>query len=291
MKRWIAAILAAALLLAAVPAGAQEPAAVNAATLAENLGFLRDMMENEDVRSLIQMRDVQDLMSEVVVKVLIWMLQNRETTMEILKELGIGETDLRCIGKLWDSADRVRDAWRRYSETEDGRRLAAEAGAVAEDPVFNKAVDDFLKLASSGDIASIVDALRSAMREEMDEAPPEGGMTQEALARRLDRSTLTGTLFLQLMGLVEKSDWARSSLPALMENENLWKLIVHLSETKWLDEALREEARILGDDPEIPDFLQRTAEAAVYLIRDLSEAEEPPEQDAGSAETVGEVNP
>ena len=176
MKRWIAGIMAAVLLAACTPAGAGEAPAGKSGTLAENLGFLREMADNEDVRSLIQIQDVQDLMTEVVAQVVIWMVQNRPVTMDILAELGVGETDLRCIGRIWDSAERIRDAWQAYFETEDGRRLAAEMEAAQRDPEIQEALDNFLDMCTCEDIsgisAAIGETVREGIRDDMQEPAP-----------------------------------------------------------------------------------------------------------------------
>ena len=288
MKRWIAGILAAALLLAVLPAGAQ---GASAGTLAENLGFLRDMIQNEDVRSLIQIQDVQDLMTEVVAKVLIWMVQNRPVTMEILKELGVGEADLRCVGKVWDSAERIGEAWQAYFATEDGRRLVAEAKAVEKDPELAEALDNFLDMCSQQEISGINAAISETLRKGIEEDLREDTLTMDTMERHINRSTLIGSLLLRLTELVESSEWAQSSLPKLKGNENLWNLIIHLSEIDWADDIMREEARKLTEDPEINDFVRRTAGELVNLVRGLRHSGEEPAKDGESGGTAEEDKP
>ena len=287
MKRWIAGIMAAVLLAACTPVGAGEAPAGKSGTLAENLGFLREMADNEDVRSLIQIQDVQDLMTEVVAQVVIWMVQNRPVTMDILAELGVGETDLRCIGRIWDSAERIRDAWQAYFETEDGRRLAAEMEAAQRDPEIQEALDNFLDMCTREDISGISAAIGETVREGIRDDMQEGLLTPETVGRRIDRSTLIGSLLLCLKELVKNSEWARSSVPKLAENENLWNLMGHLSELSWADDIMREEVSKLADDPEINDFVQRTAGELIDLIqgyRDSGKAPVPDGESSGAGE-------
>ncbi len=291
MKRWIAGIMAAVLLAACTPAGSGESPAGKAGTLAENLGFLREMAENEDVRSLIQIRDVQDLMTEVVAQVLVWMIQNRPVTMDILAELGVGETDLRCIGKIWDSAERIRDVWQAYFETEDGQRLAAEMEAAQRDPEILEALNNFLDMCTHEDISGIGTAISETVREGIREEMQEEALTLETVERRINRSTLVGSLLLRLKELVEDSEWARSSVPKLAENENLRNLLSHLSEISWADDMMREEVRRLADDPEISDFAQRTAGELIRLIQGYRDSGKKPVPDGESSGAGEEETP
>ena len=103
-------------------------------TLSENIRFLKDLAQNEEVRELLGMEEVKTVTSEIIWRVLIWLYQNRPVTMKILAELGVKESDRRCIEKLWDSADRIGEALMNHSQTEDGRQLQAEAEAVKNDP-------------------------------------------------------------------------------------------------------------------------------------------------------------
>ena len=120
MKRWLAALLAVALLFSggtvlAENANSRDIVDIQESmssregetvgTLAENILFLMEALQKEEIRSLLKMEDVQDILSEVVYRVLAWLVENRPVTMKILAELGVVESDLRCIEKLWDSMD------------------------------------------------------------------------------------------------------------------------------------------------------------------------------------------
>jgi len=306
MKRWLACLLAAVLLFAACAGAAEEEkeetkveiqesmatreGEETTGTLAENLLYLREMLENEDVQSLFRIQDVKDLASEVIWKTGVWLYQNRPVTMKILAELGVGEQDLRCIDKLWDSAERVSDGARAYNESEDGQKLQAELTALKEDPEIQKAVEDFIELSTSDDIFGIVEKIRDVVQEAVKaERMPEGEMTKEAVERQLNRSSFTGNLLMELIGFVEQSPWAKESVPALFRNENLWRVLIHLSQDNGMNKPIEDEINLIMNDPELYDFLRRTAAEAAALVKQLKidgeQAGETTKEDAVPEET------
>ena len=129
MKKWIAGMLAILLRQSGTLAAAQESQGLTDAeiqesmktreeekpqTLSSSFRLVAQLLQNEDVRGLLQIQDVKDLMNEGAFKILLWMLQNRSVTMKILKELGVGKEDRKCIGKIWDSAERIwaaKNSW------------------------------------------------------------------------------------------------------------------------------------------------------------------------------------
>ena len=75
---------------------------------------------------------------------------------------------------------------------------------------------------------------------------------------------------LSLLGVLDQSEWARNSLPGLLMNENLWRVLKDLSEgDEELDRAVREEFTLLSEDPEITGFLQSTLSAVPDLLNIL----------------------
>ncbi len=284
MKRWIAVILAAILLLTGSIAAADgtggaidgetqettEPQErINVGTLINDLHFLVELAQSEDVRNLFQLQDVKDLMHEGVYYVLVWLAENRPVTMKILVELGVGGSELHCIETVWDSVERIQSAWRSLAETEDGKQLLAELDAVRNDPEIQESTVRFWALVSSDEVARILDLLWNTVIEEEISELAEGALTREALERRIDRTTFTGILLIRLLQFTEESEWAQESVPALLNNENLWQLLIHLAEDEELYQVLGEEVRILSEDPEIKALLQQIAQEITALYQQI----------------------
>lgn len=289
MKRWLAGLLTVILLMTLCAGMAEEKEGPSKAdiqesmesiegetvgTLAENLLFLRKMMEDEEIKNLFQIQDVKDLTSEVIWKTLVWLYQNRPVTMKIMAELGVGEGDRQCVEKIWDSAERISKASQEYALTEDGQRLKAELTAVKEDPEIQKSLENFFEMIDNEDVSAMLEAIQDVSREVNEEKLPEGELTQEALARQMDRTSFTGQLIFRLMGLIEQSEWARESLPALLKNEKLWTALTHLAQGDEADKVRREEISNLMTDPEMNDFFKRTTYEVISLMKMFRGAEE-----------------
>ena len=284
MKRWIAAILAAILLLTGSLAAAdgtgglidietqeapQPREGITVGTLIKDLRFLVEMTQNEDVRNLFQLQDVKDLMNEGVFRVLVWLAENRPVTMKILVELGVGESELHCIEIIWDSVERIESAWQRLTETEDGKQLLAELDAVRNDPEIQESVIRFWAVVTSDEVAGILDVFWNSVIEDGISKTSEGVWAKEALERQLDRTTFTGGLLIQLLEFTEESEWAQESIPELLNNENLWHLLVHLAEDNELYRVIREELRILSEDAEIKALLEQTIQELAALYQQM----------------------
>lgn len=260
-------------------------------TLTENIRFLLELRNNEDVQALLQNDEVKDVVSEIIWRVLVWMYQNRPVTMKILAELGVGEADLRCVGKLWDSFDRITGALEKYTESEDGRQLNAELAAVRDDPEIVESMENFRVMITSEDVVVLMDTLEKTSRKNAAERKAAGGsMTREAITQELDRSTFTGALIYELLSVMEKSDWARNSVPKLQENEKLWVFLNHLSSnTPELDRVLREECLRLVSDPEMYGFLLNAAvEIHALLQQNISPGPDEEKQETENGESTGE---
>lgn len=291
MRKWIAGLLMVILLCSCGLAAAQEaPAADDAGiqeeavqpretgddeSLAEYHEALMDLLNDEDVQKLLQIEDVRELIREGAVAVLAWMIQNRPVTMEILVEFGVGECDRRCVDKIWDSADRIAEAWRDYSATEDGQALVAELEALCNDPEIIASGNEFLMMVTSDDIAAIMDSIWRIVEEGAAAEHTETSVTEEAIERQLDRSTFIGELVVELLSFCEQSEWARDSLPALLENDNLTRVLIHLSEDSAFYDVVQEECRVLAEDPELMAFIERTLQDGVALIQMIWDESDP----------------
>ena len=281
IKRWLAAVLA-GLVLFSCAASAEETGrdtvdiqeslvsreGEQAESLGDHILLLASLMQKDEVRNLLKIEDVSTITSEVISKILVWMWENRPVTMKILAEFGVGEPDLRNVEKLWDSADRLSAAFRNHESTEHGKQLSDDVAALMEDPDFIRSVNDLRMLLSSEDLAGIVGALQEAASGQADLT--EGPLTKAALEQEVNRTTFTGSLLLSLLGVLDQSEWARNSLPGLLMNENLWRVLKDLSEgDEELDRVVREEFTLLSEDPEITGFLQSTLSAVPDLLNIL----------------------
>ena len=244
-------------------------------TLSENLRFLKDLAQNEEFQSLLGIEDVKNVTSEIIWRVLVWLFRNRPVTMKILAEFGVKESDLHCIEKIWDSAGRIGKALEKHSQTEDGRRLQAEAEAVKNDPDLQESWVNFQELATSEDLITVLNALNEVAKTEIAEKESaDGALTQEALNRQMDQSSFAGKLILKAISILDHSEWARESVPKLLKNENLWRFLSHLSSgNKELDNVFREEFKLIVSDPEINVFIQQTLAEAKALSKALKSSE------------------
>ena len=305
MKRWIAGLLAAAFLLAGGTGWAENglnestveiqesvisPEEQTSNTLTDNLKLILQLSQNEDVRSLFQFQDVKDLTNEVILKVLVWMLQNRPVTIKILAELGVGEQDLRCIGKIWDSVDRIYTTLKTYMETEEGKQLARELETLKNDPELKQSANNFLTMITSADVANLLTDISKIMREGSEALETEGDLTQEAARRNMNKTNVTGALVMELAGLVEKSDWARESLPQLANNDNLWAVLDHITDIAELDAVIQEEIFRLSEDEEVMGFVQSTLLGVRNLL--MGKGKVKPEEASEESRPAGrEVEP
>ena len=244
-------------------------------TLSENLRFLIELAQNEEFQSLLGIEDVKNVTSEIIWRVLVWLFRNRPVTMKILAEFGVKESDLHCIEKIWDSAGRIGKALEKHSQTEDGRRLQAEAEAVKNDPDLQESWVNFQELATSEDLITVLNALNEVAKTEIAEKESaDGALTQEALNRQMDQSSFAGKLILKAISILDHSEWARESVPKLLKNENLWRFLSHLSSgNKELDNVFREEFKLIVSDPEINVFIQQTLAEAKALSKALKSSE------------------
>ncbi len=239
-------------------------------TLPEYLKMFTELSQNEEVRSLLQIREVTAVASEVIWKVLVWMVDNRPVTMKILAELGLEEADLRCVEKLWDSGERIADAVSAYAQTEEGKKLVRDYEALIRDQEFRKSLDDLSTLLSSDDLGEIIDAIQETVEEGAKTGHEDGAITQEALNRQLDRTSFMGALLFSLIHVLEKSEWGRNFTTNVLQNENLWAFLSDLAGgNKNLDRTIREEMQQLSGDPELTAFIERTIYAVFVLKNEL----------------------
>ena len=238
-----------------------------AGTLKEHFLLLAQLAEKEEVRNLMRMEDVSIIANEVVWKVLVWMARNRPVTMKILAELGLAESELRNVGKLWDSAERVYAAFEEYSGTEQGKRMITDLDALLNDEVFTKSLKSLQALLTSEDLGNILTALKEVTESDRT-GWTEGTLTKEALDRNVDQTTFTGSLLLALFNVLDQTGWAMESLPDLLMNENLWRFLKDINEgSKELDRTMQEEFSLLAEDTEMTAFLEQTFFAGLDLIK------------------------
>lgn len=245
-----------------------------AGTLKEHFLLLAQLAEKEEVRNLMRMEDVSTIANEVVWKVLVWMARNRPVTMKILAELGLAESELRNVGKLWDSAERVYAAFEEYSGTEQGKRIITDLDALLNDEVFTKSLKSLQALLTSEDLGNILTALKEVTESDRT-GWTEGTLTKEALDRNVDQTTFTGSLLLALFNVLDQTGWAMESLPDLLMNENLWRFLKDISEgSEELDRTMQEEFSLLAEDTEMTAFLEQTFFAGLDLIKTLRDMED-----------------
>ena len=295
IKRWLAALLAGIVLISGAAASAESTGrgtvdiqesvvsreGESAGTLKDHLLLLGDLLQTEEVRNLLKIEDVKTITSEVIAKVAAWMINHRPVTMKIFTEFGFGEADVRCIGTLWDSADRIAAAVREYEASEEGKRLAADRGALFRDPDFREMLESFLPLLTRenldrilADLRKVVDSWDSPSEGDppaRDARPGDGPLAKEAMDRQVDPTSVLGSLLLAVLDALDADEWAGNYLPDLLQNENLWRFVTDLTNsTGSLDRNIQAELEILLDDPEMIDFADRSISALFSLLESLS---------------------
>ena len=298
-KRWLAAFLAGVLLFfcAAAPAegGGRDTVEIQESmvsredstekTLEDHLFLLLELTQSEEIRNLLQIKDVQTIATEVIVKILIWMARNRPVTMKILAELGIGETDLYCIGELWDSAERIRAVIREYEASEDRISLAEEFQALSEDPEIRDILEDLLRIFSSVDLLSLIRSAAEPDASGEASVSAEGPLAQKLQDRNLDENSFLGSLLMELMRTLDQNGWEPESLTVLLQNENVWRFLRHLAfSSAEVNLAFLQEYRKLSADPKVKAFVRRTFDACTALTEKTLHPDPPvPEESAEEA--------
>jgi len=310
MKRWIAGILAAALLLACFPAAAQNTVGMSDAEIQESMKsregetesslgdtivLIIKLIQDKEIQDLFQIQDVKDLVNEGAVKVLVWMIQNRPITIKILAEFGMSEEDIRCVEIVWDSADRIAAKWDEYVQTEDGKQLLAELVAVQNDTELGAALITFMNMISSADFLSIVETIGNTVtafsaKEKADGNAPKT-WESDSLEAQIDQRTIVGGLFLDLISVVQASEWGQESLPEVLHNENLKNAAIHLSRENEFTVFLKEEVAALGKNPEVNGMIRRLIAFLSETLKPEEKAKAPEEAEEGTNTAKEEVAP
>ena len=253
--------------------------------------LLKGLLEDEDVRAILKNKEANSVISEVIARIAVWMIQNKEVTMKILTELGVNETDRKSIEKIWDSLDRINESYKEYLETDDGKQLAAEYAAVKNDPDVIEAVNDFKTLSTSEDLELLLKALDEAVETDKSNDEMENGrLTQAVLDREIDDKTFVGTLIIEIMKVLDQSPWAQESLPKLANNENVLKLLQHLARgNPDQDKLIRDELKLILSDREVNIFIQNVIRNGHDLLKAFDQAAEPETKDQEN--TIEEVAP
>lgn len=308
MKRLLAGWLAAMILLAGSVSLAENPDRKETAdieesmitvegetlgTLSENILMISSLLQDEEVRALLKMEEVTEVTSEIIWRVLLWMYQNRPVTMKILTALDVNESDQQCISRIWDSSDRIIAAYNEYLETEDGKQLDTELKVLMSDQEFRKSLADFSHMLTSDELLLLLEALKDTVTSDQ-EIPLDGPLTRQVKNQEAAKSSLSGRMTLRALYVLEQSEWARESLPNLMNNKNLQKYLLHLYNNKsGLDLLIQEELKLLLSDAQMMDFLKKTLSETLQLYKILSDSRQNgSETDSVNQETnVEEVAP
>ena len=301
IRRAVALLLAGILAVGMTAAAAENPSARTDAEIQQSVvtregeaansfgSMLLQLVQlslREDVQSLMRIEDFNKVMHEVVLRVLVWMFQNRDVTMKILLELGLTEEDLVAVGKIWDSGERVVDVIRNFKASEDGQALRESAAALESDPGFQKDLHELMDMVNEGTVSSALKTIDSLMQEGKDilqkEAdPPAGVLSREAEKRHLDRESFTGRLLSETLRLMDLKAEVNGALLGIMSNENVWTVLLQITNgSKELDDVLREEFNRLSNDPDVEGLLHRAMDIVDKLVEKAKEMDLTPIYDA-----------
>ena len=292
MKRILAGWLAVMLLFAAGITLAENPGeedtvnieeslvsgeGMDPGSMEQNLRMIQGLLKNEDIREILKNPEVKSVLSDVIVKILVWMVQNREVTMKILTEMGVSEPDRKSVEKIWDSLERINASNQEYLETDDGKQLAAEYTAVKSDPDIIEAVKDFRMLSSSEDLEHLLKALGEAVAADKSNDEMENGrLTQAVMNREIDDKTFVGNIILKILHVLDQNPWVQKSAPKLANNENLLKFLNHLAKgSPEQDKLIRTELQLILGDREVNLFIRKALREGHALFKALDNPSEP----------------
>lgn len=314
VKRWGAVLLAVILLLGCALAGAEERTQTNAEIVEqlesrektgsgeaggalEMLKTLGEILISEDFRSLLEYEDVKEVFNEIILETTLWLYENRPVTIKILRELGISEKETVIVEKLWDSLDRIINSMEVYLETEDGKALQSSYTALTESNAFQRVWEDFVKLVKKEDLQDLLKTLNGALEGQLEEtrafidATIVEGETSEQVEEKLSRfqekfnriveerggdpQAIALTTGMQIFARVAESDWAKNSMPDLMEEEALWTFLEQLENllNSPIMETAKQEMINLLQDEEIRDYLTELINGMVGIVREQNEIE------------------
>ena len=314
VKRWGAVLLAVILLLGCALAGAEERTQTNAEIVEqlesrektgsgeaggalEMLKTLGEILISEDFRSLLEYEDVKEVFNEIILETTLWLYENRPVTIKILRELGLSEKETVIVEKLWDSLDRIINSMEVYLETEDGKALQSSYTALTESNAFQRVWEDFVKLVKKEDLQDLLKTLKGALEGQLEEARAfidatiVEGETSEQVEEKLSRfqekfnriveerggdpQAIALTTGMQIFARVAESDWAKNSMPDLMEEEALWTFLEQLENllNSPIMETAKQEMINLLQDEEIRDYLTELINGMVGIVREQNEIE------------------
>ncbi len=231
------------------------------------IGFL-DVLRSEELRELLNIQDVQEVVQMVVVDVVKWLLENRETTMKILAALDVTEYEREMVSRIWDSADCILAQIREYQETESGEMLREELLDLGRSTDWKTAVRDFAAMGSSQDLKDLLNEcliclVQIKIRNSTD---PE---TVEAVIASQEKSVTPSDLASHLITFLKNSPWFQQSMPALLDNPLFSATVEHLFDVLESEQlgAVGEELRLLLDDAEVMDFISKVGMATIKGIQ------------------------
>lgn len=243
--------------------------------LGSNLIQLLVMVQNDDVRSLLTIQDFTDVMNEIVLRVLVWLYENRPVTMEIFAELGAESRDIRCIEKIWDSLERIVRARDEYNKTDEGTKLIQEVQDLAQDQEFNDNLMKLIDLGSFENVSKFFEDMLNGISRESSSGDGNEWIVQLATERKMKTDSFVGSLIIRAIALIFANPEANESMEKIISNEKLWILLAELAKDRGkLDNVLFDEIRTLLNDEEIMDFVQRMTTGAVMEAKKLQEAQE-----------------
>ena len=231
-------------------------------SLEEELTGLMNVLHSDEFRDLLNLRDVQDILQITIRGVGSWLLENRDVSMKILKELGIKENEQQMVSEIWDSADRIGEVIQVYAKTRDGQRLSKEFDALLASKEWKDVVADFIQLGTSKDFQNMFELL---IRQVVQEGLIATGNYDEEQIAEAHSNIPTEEVFEALMEIVDQSQWSQKSLAALMQSELFRTTFQHLCDAMASEEmeAVRLELIRLLRTEEIPHFASRVITAAI----------------------------
>lgn len=241
-------------------------------TLAGTLDLVSKFITDPEYMHILRIKDVQDIMNEVVLRGLVWLWQNRPVTMKVLKELGVKKEERSLISTIWDSAERLEAAEKDYILTEDGQQLKAEFEELKKHPACDGIVKGFFNVISAQNVRELLDALH---RDEGDTQEAYEPVTTDEVrdyAKQMgyeEQMTDADAEYLaHLVEVVQHLYGAESALGELMTTEIFWKTLLHLYISHFSDTGvIREEVDKLLSDRKIREYISNLSESVAAIIR------------------------
>ena len=252
--------------------------------LADNIALFVDLLYKEEVRSLLDIQDVQDILGEFAVRILRWLWRNRPVTMKIFSELGIPQDELAVISIIWDSAERMVEKEKAYLSTDEGKAFLQDWRELQKKPALQQLRNEFITLLKADDINELFALTFSLTQESSGSEKPvlPDSITPEALISSAEEfgyslSQQDAEALSVLLGWFISNEKFRDAMSSLIGDPLFKKVLLRLYTGQLSPSTgiLHEEIAFLLGNSQVKSYLEGLAVEGLNALQTLSTREFP----------------